>query len=556
MNLMPRRRGFLLAHSCTIVLLAVLACIPATQAQPSIHAGHALSNVHFPVSCSTAAQRDFDQALALLHHMTYPQARAAFAALATREPDCAMAHWGVAMTLFQPLWPTRPTPADLARGTDEIAAARAAGSTSDREKLFLDAAAAFFDNEGEPAYWERIRRWEAAMQRVHASLPQDGETTVFYALSHLAVAPPDATARANADRAAALLLPVYRRNPDHPGAMHYLVHANDTPGRERELLDVVRKYETIAPQNPHALHMPTHIYTRLGEWPSVVRGNLRAAEAALAHPAGDQGQYVWDEFAHAIEYLVYAYLQQGDDDAAHEQLRRLHGQARLEPSFKTAFHLASTAARYALERGDWKAGASLPARTPDTLSWDKYPWPEAITWFARGVGAARQGDAEGAQPAIARLTELEAATVASGEQLFERSIRVLRLAVEGWRAQGQGDAGRARDLLAQAAALEAATPKHAVTPGPTLPAEEQLGDLLMLQDRPAEALAAYDRALKAYPGRFNSLLGAARAAVASGDRERGRRTWDHLMINTKDGPRRRESAAWGHEAFGNEDERN
>lgn len=550
MALTPRRHPSPCLRRYAAMMLVAAVLLPAAHAQEQTHAGHALGVVHFPVSCSKPAQRDFDQALALLHHMTYPQARSAFAALATREPDCAMAHWGVAMTLFQPLWPTRPTTADLARGADEVTAARAAPPPTEREQRFIDAAAAFFGNEGEPTYWDRINRWEAAMRRVHEAFPQDDEATAFYALSHLAVAPANQNARANADRAAALLLPVYERNPEHPGAMHYLVHANDTPGRERELLDVVRKYESIAPHNPHALHMPTHIYTRLGDWPSVIHGNQRAAEAALAHPAGDQGQYVWDEFAHAIEYLVYAHLQQGDDEAALAQLRRLQEQPRMEPSFKTAFHLSSTAARYALERGDWKAAANLPVRTPDTLAWDKYPWPESVTWFARGAGAAKLGDAEEAQAAIVRLTQLEAATKASGEDLFARSIRVLRLAVEGWRAQGQGDVARSRDLLTQAATLEAATPKHAVTPGPTLPAEEQLGDLLMQQGRPAEALAAYDRALKAYPERFNSLLGAARAALASGERDRARSTLDHLLTMAKDGPRRQQVEAWGRKVLG------
>lgn len=543
MHPMSRCRTALLASCCALLFAA-----PPARAQHAAHAGHPLGEVHFPVSCSATAQPEFERALALLHHMTYPQARSAFEALAAREPGCAMAHWGVAMTLFQPLWPSRPSPADLARGRDLIATARKATADA-RELAFLDAAAAFFDEAGEPAYWERIKRWEAAMAKLHAAYPQDDEAAAFFALSHLAVAPPNEKAKENADRAAAVLMPVYRHNPDHPGAMHYLVHANDIPGRERELLEVVRKYETIAPRNPHALHMPTHIYTRLGDWPSVIQGNLRAADAALEHRAGDQGQYVWDEFAHAIEYLVYAHLQQGDDQAALAQLRRLQEQPQLEPSFKSAFHLSSVPARHALERGDWKAAAELPTRTPASLAWDKFPWPEAVTWFARGVGAARQGDADGAQPAIARLAELEAATTASGEELFARSIRVLRLAVEGWRAQAQGDAARARDLLAQAAALETATPKHPVTPGPTLPAEEQLGDLLLLQDRPAEALAAYERAMKAYPGRFNSGLGASRAALASGDRARARGMWEQLMASAKDGPRRQDLEAWGREAF-------
>ena len=179
--------------------------------------------------------------------------------------------------------------------------------------------------------------------------------------------------------------------PGYAFRPHYLVHANDVPGRERESLEIIRKYQDAAPRNPHALHMPTHIYTRLGDWDAVVRGNLRAAEAALQVPAGDRGQFVWDEFPHAIEYVVYAYLQKGDDHQAAAQLQRLQGTARLEPTFKTAFHLASTRARYALERHLWSEASSLVPRDPPTLNWDRFTWPEGVTWFARGLGAARLG---------------------------------------------------------------------------------------------------------------------------------------------------------------------
>jgi tetratricopeptide (TPR) repeat protein len=508
------------------------------RAADTSHTGHALGRVVFPVSCGIEARSKFEHAAALLHHMTYPQARAAFEALAREAPDCAMAHWGVAMTLFQPLWPTRPGPAELARGREAVAAAIAARPPTERERLFVASAAAFFDHNGAPDYWARIRRWSSATQALHAALPDDPEATAFHALSLLAVSPADQkAARVQADRAAALLLPVYQANPDHPGAMHYLVHANDVPGRERELLEIVRKYETVAPRNPHALHMPTHIYTRLGDWPAVIRGNLRAADAALEHPAGADGEYVWDEFAHAIEYLVYASLQQGNDDDAAKQLARLHGTARLEPSFKTAFHLASTSARHALERRDWTAAATLPARTPDALPWDRFPWPEAVTWFARGVGAARTGQPDAAQAAVDRLTALEAAAAAMNEDLFARSIRVLRLSTTAWLAQARGDANTARTRMTEAAELEAATPKHAVTPGPTLPAYEQLGDLLLEQDRAAEALAAYERSLQLYPQRFNSLLGAARAARASGEADRARAHYAQLAAVAAGGTR-------------------
>jgi tetratricopeptide (TPR) repeat protein len=407
--------------------------------------------------------------------------------------------------------------------------ARALAPPTRREQLLVDATAAFFREPESEDYWSRIRRWEEAMQKAYEAFPRDPEIIAFYALAHLAAAPPDAVSQAHAERAARLLLQVYKDNPDHPGAMHYLVHASDAPGREREQLDIVRKYETAAPRNPHALHMPTHIYTRLGDWDGVVRGNLRAAEAALEHPAGDRGQYVWDEFPHAIEYLVYAYLQTGADEEAAAQLKRLHETARLEPTFKTAFHLASTRARYALERRAWREAMALEPRVPATLDWDRFMWPEAVVWFARGLGAAHEGRVDEARRAHDRLGELERATVEKGEQLFARTIRVLQLDVGAWLAQVQKDTETSLALMREAADLEAATPKHAVTPAPTLPAHELLGDLLLEQNRPAEALSAYRRALELYPRRFNSVLGAARAARRAGDRSTARSFYAQLL---------------------------
>ena len=399
---------------------------PEAGAQSPADTAERLGRVHFEISCSDRAQRAFDYAMALLHHMTYPEARAAFARTEALDPRCAMARWGLAMTLFQPLWPTRPTPADIRRGRDEIRAARTLGVRSERERLFLEAGAAFFREPDSTDYWDRIRGWRESMERVHAAYPEDDEASAWLALATLAVAPAAGLARAQSDRAAELLLQVYRHNPDHPGAMHYLIHADDVPGREHEQPDVVRRYQALAPRNPHALHMPTHIYTRLGEWEPVVEGNLRAASAALERPVGDE-RLVWDEFPHAIEYAVYAYLQLGQNDKALAQIRRLRNTRRLEPTFKTAFHLASTAARYALERRDWKSAATLRPREPASLDWDRFPWAEAVTWFARGLGEVHLGEVAEARAAGDRLGTLETTTERLGEALFARQIRVLRL---------------------------------------------------------------------------------------------------------------------------------
>ena len=501
-------------------------------ARPAIgqaHAAHGLGTVSFPVSCSAPAGAEFTRGVALLHHMTYPRAREAFEQAARIDPKCAMAHWGIAMTLFQPLWPTRPSPSELQQGWNAVQKARVLQPPTVRERLLVDAAAAFFEDPASTDYWQRIRRWEQAMQKARDTFPRDPEVAAFYALAHLAVTPPNAVTVANADRAAAILLDVYKQNPDHPGAMHYLVHADDVPGREREQLDVVHKYDKLAPDNPHALHMPTHIYVRLGDWDAVVGGNLRAADAALAQPAGDRGQFVWDEFPHALEYLVYAYLQRGADDKAAAQVKRLRTTARLQPTFKTAFHLASTDARYALERHAWTEAAALTPRDPPTIEWDRFPWAEGVTWFARGLGAAHMGKLTDARTAAERLAALEEKAAAAGEALFASNIRILLLEVRAWIAHAENRPDSSVVLMRQAAERELTTPKHAVTPGPTLPAYELLGDLLLEQQRPAEALAAYERALGAYPRRFNALLGAARSAHASGDTARARTHYQELL---------------------------
>ena len=524
------RRVFLLL-AAGLMFISVEAGADDASAQVQQHAGHSLGRVDFAITCSEPARREFNRAVALLHHMTYPQAGEAFERVVTMDAQCAMAHWGMAMTLFQPLWPTRPRPEALQRGWDEVQAAKALQPPTERERLFVAAAEAFFLEPASQDYWLRIRRWEQAMERLYVAFPDDDEVAAFYTLAHLASTPANsiADARAHGDRAAEILLRVYQQNPDHPGAMHYLVHANDVPGRERELLEITLKYESVAPDNPHALHMPTHIYTRLGDWDGVIRGNLRAAEAALQYPAGERGEFVWDEFAHAIEYLVYAYLQKGMDDEAAAQLQRLQSTARLEPTFKTAFHLASTQARYALERRAWEEAARIVPREPPTLEWDRFAWPEAIMHFARGFGAVHVGRVDEAKDAASRLEQPEASARKAGEDLFARNIQMLRLELDAWIAhvEGRQDSGLA--LMREATDLEASTPKHAVTPGPTLPAQELLGDLLMEQEQTEEALVAYKRSMDLYPRRFNSLLGAARAARALGDDSRARNFYEELL---------------------------
>ncbi len=498
-----------------ILPFVMMATFPGAGAGQVITETEQLGSVDFETSCPEVTRAPFSRAVALLHHMTYEGARAAFAEIAAAHPTCAMAHWGIAMTLFQPLWPTRPSEDDLRRGWQAVERARTIHSTTPRERMFIDAVAAFFDPD-RAEYWQRIAGWAEASRVLHDAYPEDLEAKAFYALSQLATAPPSGDLSHHA-AAATALVDILRRQPKHPGAIHYTVHASDATGREHESMDVVQRYAETAPLNPHALHMPTHIFVRVGKWSDVIDGNRRAAEAALAHPAGDHQQWVWDEYPHAIEYLVYALLQVGDDREALESMRRLERTADLQPTFKTAFHLASIPARYALERRDWTRAAKLEPRPNPALAWDQFPWPEAVTWFARGMGSLRTGDIDAARSAEVRLQQLKRDSERLGEALFARHTEIMRLELSAWLAHSAADGEAAIRLLREAVTLEANTPKPPVTPAPTLPALELLGDLFLEMERPADALDAYESSLQIEPNRFNTLVGAARAARRNGD---------------------------------------
>ncbi len=496
-----------------VVVLAVSASLfvtptpMAAQQNAGQHTAE-LGVVDFQVSCSPTVQAEFDRAVALLHHMTYPQARESFEQIADRDPDCAMAHWGIAMSLFQPLWPTRPGPAELTRGWEAVQKAKALDPPTERERLLVAAVEGFFREPETADYWTRIRRFEYGMEQAYQRRPEDRETAAFYVLAHLATAQLEG-GTSHQRRAAKILHDIHRDEPKHPGAVHYTIHANDVVGRETESLDIVSSYEDIAPDNPHALHMPTHIFVRLGRWDDVIRLNRRAAAAALRHPAG---RFVWDEYPHAVEYLVYAYLQRGEDEIARTTLAELQATSDLQPSFKTAFHLASIPARFAVERRAWTEAASLAPRPSRSIAWDDYPWAESVTWLARALGAARTGDRSAASRAVERLASLRAAAEAQGETYFATQIEIARLEAAAWQALAIGRHDEAESLMRGAVELEGSTEKHAVTPGALVPAYELLGDLLLELGRPKDALAAFESSLQTAPRRFNGVLGAARAA--------------------------------------------
>jgi len=513
-------------------LLAMLALsAPPAAAQAGAGHDHDLGEVEFGVSCAAEVQPEFDRGVALLHHMMYEDARRTFEAVAEGDTDCAMAHWGIATTLFQPLWPTRPTPEELGRGWSEIERAQALGTTSDRERNLVAATEAFFREPATAEWRTRIERWAAAMEEAYETHPDDIETAAFYALSQLALGTVSEDRMAMNEGAARILLAIHDRQPSHPGAIHYTIHANDVDARAGESLDVVRSYSGIAPSVPHALHMPTHIFVRLGEWPEVIEWNRRSADAALEV---DTGGGVSHHYPHATDYLLYAHLQRGDDGRARAVLEETLAKERFQDSFISAYHMAAMPARYAVERRAWEEAALVEPRTPAPLSWDRYPWPESIVWFGRGLGAVRSGDLETAGEAESRMSALRDGAQEAGERGFSTYIEVDRLILSGWIAQAEGDAETAVERIRSAAELDRTVQKHPVTPGALLPPYEALGDLLLELDRPAEALAAYESSLETWPGRYNTLLGAARAAAAMPDAEKAKAYYEELLANVGD----------------------
>lgn len=517
-----------------LVACALALLIPASGCSVQRETGspdstdEALGFGDFSISCDPAVRDDFNRGVALFHHMTYPVARSTFERVTERDPDCAMGYWGAATTLFQPLWPTRPGAAELEKGWALTQEARRHGPGTAREELFVRATEAFFDPSLDPDYWARIERWAAATTELYEAFPDDPEVRSFFALTQLATASRFGAAADHHARAHEVLATVLQEEPTHPGAVHYTIHANDFAGRHDQALDVVRSNGAIAPENPHALHMPSHIFVRLGEWDEVVSWNLRAVEAALAQRVGPSNEFVWDEYPHAAEYLAYAYLQQGRDEEAEKVIREINLKSDLQPSFKTAFHLASTASRFVLERKDWSTAAKLPVRFPNWVDWDRFTWPEAIVWFTRGLGAAHLDDAGGVARSVARLEELSARAREAGEVLFASEIDVLLFQLRAWKAHRDGRPDSALDLLERAIEIDEATPKHPVTPGAQLPAMEMLGELYLELDDPRRAWEAFERSNAVAPGRFNTILGMARAAAAIGDEARARDHYSRL----------------------------
>jgi hypothetical protein len=500
--------------------------IPIRCAAQHEHGGaelEKLGTVDFPVSCDPAVQPQFNRALAILHSFGYQKAADAFAAIAQQDRACGIAFWGVAMTHYHALWEA-PSPADLKQGWAAVESAKSAGVKTQRERDYITAIETFYGDFDKLDHRTRALAYEKAMDQLRLRYPRDREATIFYALAVRANAQPSDKTYANQKKASAILEPIFAEQPEHPGLAHYIIHCDDYPPLAAQGLDAARRYAKIAPDSPHALHMPSHIFTRLGLWQESIESNL--ASAAAARKAGAPG----DEL-HALDYLVYAYLQRGQDT---EAKKVFDAAPRVEANdasyFQGLFSIATMPARYAVERHQWSEAAAL-ALPHDTFPGGRYAWTESNLYFARALGAARTGDIAAARNSLQSLASVHDALMVERDQYWMEQVDIQREIVGAWILLAASKREEALKRMRSAADHEDATDKHAVTPGAIVPARELFGEMLLESKQPEAALEAFEATLRAAPGRFNALSGAARAAKLSGDREKAKSYYAKLLVN-------------------------
>ena len=517
---------------CVLFLAAALFALPiqpGARADAGPAAAKASGEVNFQISCGPAVQKTFKEAVWTLHSFWYPEALKGFTAVTEAEPGCAMGYWGIAMSHWYPLW-FPPSPAALKAGAEAVEKAVAAGPKTEREKDYIAAIAAFYRDSDKLDHQTRAVAYEKAMEQVYLRYPEDREAAVFYGLALNASALPTDKTYANKRKAAEILNKVWAEQPNHPGVVHYLIHSDDSAQFAAAGLDAAICYSKIAPDVPHALHMPSHIFTRLGMWQQSIDSNRAAHAAAVAYVRKTLGPESFDsETVHTMDYLEYAYLQTAQDRGAKEVVDELTSfRQSAAPNLPTAYAVAAIPVRFALERRDWHAAASLSAPAIG-FPLERFPWAEAMLSFARSLGAAQTGDIPGAQAEIAKLQSLENKLLEAKDSYWANQVEVQRLGAAGILAHVQGDDKKAIELARAAADLDATMDKHPATPAAVLPARELLADLLLELNEPGAALKEYEQALRNDPNRFRSILGKARAAKQLGDIAASRDAYQKLV---------------------------
>jgi hypothetical protein len=474
-----------------------------------------LGTVHFQTSCAAAVAPRFDRAVALLHSFEFGASIRAFNEVLAADSSCAMAYWGIALSRWtNPMAPGTRSPAQLQPGRVAAdAAVRTSTKATPRERLYIAAVGQLYNDYEHTGQNARVAAYARAMEDLVAKQPADTEAKIFYAIALTAAAPPTDKTYANQLKAGSILEPIWAKQPNHPGLAHYIIHTYDVPALAPKAAAAAQRYAAIAPSAAHALHMPSHTFTRLGEWTESIETNRRSIDVATRDSA-------IGEAMHASDYAAYAHLQLGQDSAAKALLDKLPSlAARFDataitgaaPASAGVFALAAIPARYALERRDWRAAAALEPKP------SAFPWTEAMAYFARALGAAHRGDTATARVAIDSLAVIRDRLGARGEPYWAEQVAIQQLGAQAWLAFAQHRTDTALARMREAAQREDVTEKSAVTPGPLAPARELLGDMFMELRRPREALVEYRATLAKEPNRFRALYGAMRAASLAGD---------------------------------------
>ena len=506
-----------------------------------------LGRVNFTTSCTPQAQKQFNRAVAWLHSFEYEEAEKAFNEVTVSDPRCGMGYWGIAMSKYHSIW-APPTAAELQQGSNAVEKAKAVGARTQRERDYIAAIEVFYRDSDKFDHLTRTFAYSEAMKQLYQRYPSDDEATVFYALTLITTGMMTKDANyARQKEAAQILNRVLAREPQHPGVTHYLIHSYDYPALAQLALPAARRFAKIAPASAHARHMPSHIFTRLGLWQEDIRSNLDAEAAAKAFAVRNHLSGVWDEQFHAMDYLVYAYLQGAEDKHARGVLDELNKIQKAEPeTFKVAYAYTAIPARYALERRRWDEAAKLTLPTgsagvsPAHIYWKSFPWQrfrwaEAHINFARAIGAARNGDTASARQDVEKLATIQQALIegqgeVKGDYDWAKQVEIERLVASSWLEYAEGKHEEALRLMREAADLDDATDKHPVTPGAILPAREQLGELLLELKQPLAALQEFETSLRNAPNRFIGLYGAARAARLAGDQKTAKTYYRKFMM--------------------------
>jgi predicted Zn-dependent protease len=502
-----------LKYLTAAALLLLLPSISPAQQKPQ----EQLGKVSFQTSCDRKVQPQFDRAVAMLHSFWFQQGEKAFREVLERDPNCAIATWGIAAILIGNTFAGNATAQDAQKAREAIQRGHLIGAKTERERYYIEAIAEYYDRFGDRPHGARMKSLADAFEVVAKKFSKDDEAQIFYAIYLTATQSPTDKTFADTLKAAQILEPQFKKHPDHPGVAHYLIHSYDYPPIADKGLTAAKRYADIAPSAPHALHMPSHIFTRVGAWPASVATNRRSAAAAMAEKEGSGA-------LHAMDYMVYAHLQLANDKDAAAVMQEARNITVANPNIISSWYsLAAIPARIALERGMWKEAAQLEPRP------SKLPFTEAISYFARALGAARSGDVDAADKGVQELARIVNGLKAAKNDYWATEVEVQRLSAAAWIGLAKGNRDEALTLMRSAADMEDKSEKHAVTPGRLVPARELLGEMLLELKRPADALKEFEESEKHDPSRFRGLYGTAQAAAQSGDVAKAKRYFARLV---------------------------